>query len=257
MHAEDLAYVMYTSGSTGRPKGVAIPHRGIMRLVRHTDFVQLTPADRVAQVCNLTFDVSTWEIWGALLNGATLVVIPRELVLSPRALAAELRERGITSIDVTTALSIRWLGTCLDAFRTVRDVQIGGEKVDPARLREVLAGGPPQRLINSYGPAECTTTSTWHHVREVDDDYACGAHRSTHREHARVRARPPPRAGAHRRSRRAPPWRARLAGATLDRPSLTAERSFRSVHASVGGRTGGHLYRTETGSLAAEGYSSS
>ena len=62
---------MYTSGSTGGPKGVAIPHRGIVRLVCHTDYVQLTPADRVAQVSNVTFDVATLEIWGALLNGAT------------------------------------------------------------------------------------------------------------------------------------------------------------------------------------------
>jgi amino acid adenylation domain-containing protein len=170
--AADLAYVMYTSGSTGRPKGVAITHRGIVRLVCHTDFVQLTPADRVAQVCNVTFDVATWEIWGALLNGATLVVIPRDVVLSPPDLAAELRDRGITAIDVTTALFNQVARDVPSAFRTVSEVQLGGEAADPASLREILAHGPPGHLVNSYGPTECTTTSTWHEVREVRPDAA-------------------------------------------------------------------------------------
>jgi amino acid adenylation domain-containing protein len=245
VHAEDLAYVMYTSGSTGLPKGVAIPHRGIMRLVRDTDFVQLTPADHVAQVCNLTFDVSTWEIWGALLNGATLVVIPRELVLSPRALAAELRERRITSIDVTTALFNQVARDMPDAFRTVRDVQIGGEKVDPARLREVLAAGPPQRLINSYGPAECTTTASWHHVREVDDDTL-----------AVPIGRPIANTPAYVLDRHLElvpigvPGELHLGGPGLargyfDRPSLTAERFIPDPFTPVSeGSTGGRLYRT-------------
>jgi amino acid adenylation domain-containing protein len=165
--AGDLAYVMYTSGSTGRPKGVAIPHRGIIRLVCHTDYVQLTPADHVAQVSNITFDVATWEIWGTLLNGATLVVIPREVVLSPGDLAAELRERGISAIDVTTALFNQLARDVPDVFRTVRAVQVGGEAANPDRLREILAQGPPEHLINSYGPTECTTTATWQEVREV------------------------------------------------------------------------------------------
>jgi acyl-CoA synthetase (AMP-forming)/AMP-acid ligase II/acyl carrier protein len=199
----------------------------------------------VAQVCNLTFDVSTWEIWGALLNGATLVVIPRELVLSPRALAAELRERRITSIDVTTALFNQVARDMPDAFRTVRDVQIGGEKVDPARLREVLAAGPPQRLINSYGPAECTTTASWHHVREVDDDTV-----------AVPIGRPIANTPAYVLDRHLElvpigvPGELHLGGPGLargyfDRPSLTAERFIPDPFTPVSeGSTGGRLYRT-------------
>jgi len=63
------AYIIYTSGSTGTPKGVVVPHRAINRLVRNTDYIEITPDDRLAQVSNVSFDAATFEIWGALLNG--------------------------------------------------------------------------------------------------------------------------------------------------------------------------------------------
>jgi non-ribosomal peptide synthetase component F len=69
----DLAYVIYTSGSTGQPKGVAVPHRAVSRLVLDTDYIALGPDDVVAQASNASFDAATFEIWGALLNGARLV----------------------------------------------------------------------------------------------------------------------------------------------------------------------------------------
>jgi len=75
--------VIYTSGSTGRPKGVAVPHRAVNRLVLETDYLQLTPGDVVAQISNCSFDAATFEIWGALLNGARLVGIRQEIILSP------------------------------------------------------------------------------------------------------------------------------------------------------------------------------
>ncbi len=92
--ANDIAYVMYTSGSTGKAKGVVIPHRAVIRLVRGTDYVQLGPDDVVAHISNPAFDAATFEIWGALLNGARLVTIPREVVLSPPEFARGARARG-------------------------------------------------------------------------------------------------------------------------------------------------------------------
>ncbi len=100
----DLAYVMYTSGSTGAPKGVAVPHRAVARLVKNTDYVRLGPDDVVAQVSNPAFDAATFEIWGALLNGARLVVIPSDIVLSPPRLAEALARHGVTTLFLTTAL---------------------------------------------------------------------------------------------------------------------------------------------------------
>ncbi len=80
--------MLYTSGSTGTPKGISIPHRGIVRLVKDTDYIQIERADRVAQSSNMAFDAATFEVWGALLNGASLVMLPQEIILSPVEYAA-------------------------------------------------------------------------------------------------------------------------------------------------------------------------
>src|SRR6185312_10740640 len=95
---ENLAYVVYTSGSTGTPKGVAVPHRAVNRLVLNTNYVQFTRDDCVAQVSTASFDAATFEIWGALLNGATLVGITRDISLSPQDFAREIREQNISAM---------------------------------------------------------------------------------------------------------------------------------------------------------------
>jgi non-ribosomal peptide synthetase component F len=78
---ENLAYVIYTSGSTGKPKGVTVPHRAVNRLVLNTNYISLQPLDVVAFASNFSFDAATFEIWGALLNGAKLVVITKDVAL--------------------------------------------------------------------------------------------------------------------------------------------------------------------------------
>jgi non-ribosomal peptide synthetase component F len=79
---DNTAYVMYTSGSSGAPKGIAIPHRAIVRLVRNTNYIHLKSDDRIGHTSNCAFDAATFEIWGALLNGATIVGIEQQTVLS-------------------------------------------------------------------------------------------------------------------------------------------------------------------------------
>src|SRR6185295_555341 len=96
--AAGLAYVIYTSGSTGEPKGVAVPHQAIVRLVRETDYVQLGRGDRVAHLSNTSFDAATFEIWGALLNGSAVVVVPRDVALVPADLAGLLRRQRVTAL---------------------------------------------------------------------------------------------------------------------------------------------------------------
>ncbi|HTL59970.1 MAG TPA: amino acid adenylation domain-containing protein [Candidatus Limnocylindrales bacterium] len=166
---QSLAYVMYTSGSTGRPKGVAVPHRAIIRLVLNTDYILLGPTDRIAQVSNISFDAATFEIWGALLNGAQLIGISRETLLSPDRLARELQQRGVTAMFLTAALFNQMAAEAPGAFGNMRTLIVGGEALDPKWIRTVLRDRPPQRLLNGYGPTENTTFTCCYPIRELDE----------------------------------------------------------------------------------------
>jgi non-ribosomal peptide synthetase component F len=87
--AERRTHILYTSGSTGKPKGIEIVARSISRLVLDTDYVQLTPDDRLAQIANFSFDAAIFEVWGALLNGGATVLIPRRSALDPSELQGD------------------------------------------------------------------------------------------------------------------------------------------------------------------------
>jgi amino acid adenylation domain-containing protein len=165
-----LACVIYTSGSMGTPKGVCVPHRGIARTAINVDYAPLTPQDVVPQISNCSFDAATWEIWGALLNGARLVIFPSRVVLNVRALVEAIRRHEITSLFITTALFNQVAAEVPAAFRKVRQVLFGGEAADPKWPAAILRSGPPERLLNVYGPTETTTYATWHLIKEVPVD---------------------------------------------------------------------------------------
>lgn len=168
--ADSAAYIMYTSGSTGRPKGVVVNHRGIVRLVINTNYVDIKPDDTVSFVSNPMFDTSTFDVWAALLNGARMVVFDKEIVLTPADFAKVVEREHITVLFLTTQLlnlfSIEIPGT----FRHVRDVLFAGEAADASSVRRILKDGPPGRLINVYGPTENTTFSTWYLIRDAMSD---------------------------------------------------------------------------------------
>ncbi|MFN6464051.1 MAG: non-ribosomal peptide synthetase [Nostoc sp. DedVER02] len=165
--AENLSYVIYTSGSTGTPKGVAVNHQAVNRLVLNTNYIQLTADECVAQAANIAFDAATFEIWGALLSGAKLVIITKSVLLIPEEFAVNIRDRQISVLFLTTALFNQLASVVPQAFSSLRYLLFGGEAVDPKWVQEVLDKGAPQHLLHVYGPTENTTFSSWYLVEDL------------------------------------------------------------------------------------------
>ncbi|MBD2441548.1 non-ribosomal peptide synthetase, partial [Nostoc sp. FACHB-110] len=168
--SEALAYIIYTSGSTGTPKGVAVTHKAVNRLILNTNYIHITPTDVMAQAANSAFDAATFEIWGALLNGARLVGVSKELALSPQNFAAFVRSQGISILFLTTALFNQIAQEVPSAFSSLQHLLFGGEAVDPKWVRQVIEHGAPQRLLHVYGPTENTTFTSWYLVEQVSQE---------------------------------------------------------------------------------------
>ncbi len=156
--AESLAYVTYTSGSTGSPKGVAVPHRAVVRLVRGNDYARMGPDEVFLQLAPVSFDASTFEIWGALLSGARLAVAPSH-ALSLAEVGRAVREHQVTTLWLTAGLFNQMVDDRLDDLRGVRQLLAGGDVLSVRHVRRVLDELPACRLINGYGPTEATTFS--------------------------------------------------------------------------------------------------
>jgi amino acid adenylation domain-containing protein len=167
---ESVAYAIYTSGSTGRPKGIVVPQRAVNRLVCNTNYIKLDQSDRVAQASNFAFDAATFEIWGALVHGAQLVIMTKDVVLSSSEFSRQIREHGISILFLTTALFNHLARESPETFGSLRYLLFGGEAVDPGWAREVLRSAAPERLLHVYGPTESTTFATWYPVLDVAED---------------------------------------------------------------------------------------
>ncbi len=164
--AEDLAYVMYTSGSTGEPKGVAITHRGVVRLVKNTNYAHFGSDEVFLQLAALSFDASTLEIWGALLNGGRLAIAPPG-VLSLEELGTTLARYGVTTLWLTAGLFHQIVDHRLDILSSLRQLLVGGDVLSLLHVQRVLAALPSCRLINGYGPTEGTTFTCCHTITPV------------------------------------------------------------------------------------------
>ncbi len=167
--AEDRAYVMYTSGSTGRPKGVEIPHRGIVRLVSGVDYVDLGGKQSFLQLAPVSFDASTFEIWGSLLHGHRCVLYPDE-VLELEKLGEVLATYRIDCLWLTASLFNMVIEERPQILKGVRQLLTGGEALSVPHVRRALEQLPQTQLINGYGPTESTTFACSYRVpRHVDE----------------------------------------------------------------------------------------
>ena len=163
VRAEDLAYIMYTSGSTGTPKGVAVPHRAVIRLVRETDYASFSPDETFLQLAPISFDASTFEIWGPLLNGGKLVVMP-PAPPTLEEIGSAISEHGVTTLWLTAGLFNAMVDERLRDLRPLRQLLAGGDVLSVAHVGKALRELKNTRLINGYGPTESTTFACCHTI---------------------------------------------------------------------------------------------
>lgn len=166
---DDPAYVMHTSGSTGNPKGVVISHRAILRLVVNNNYYAVSDDDKFLQYAPISFDASTFEIWGALLNGACLVVAPAGN-LPLHELGGLISEQEISTLWLTSNLFNAMMDDFPHDLLKVKQLLTGGEAISTKHMRKALDALPGTKLINGYGPTENTTFTAAYQIPVDHDD---------------------------------------------------------------------------------------
>lgn len=241
---DKLAYIIYTSGSTGKPKGVCCRHASVLNLFADFDRrAPLAPGDRCGLWTSVSFDVSVYEIFSALLAGGTLYIASDAIRYDSGAFIPWLAEHRIASAYVPPLM----LGDLDEWIRAhpgrlaLRRLLVGVEPINETLLASIMAGVPGLAIINGYGPTETTICSTLHTVR-----------RETARDRVTPIGRPVQNSWIYLLDAAMRPVPVGIAGEIfiggeglargyLNRPELTAERF---VPDPVSGRSGSRLYRT-------------
>jgi amino acid adenylation domain-containing protein len=164
--SNSLAYVIYTSGSTGTPKGVSVSHRGVVRLVKGTDYTDFSADQTFLQLAPLAFDASTFEIWGALLNGARLVIFPSDKP-SLAELGQIVERHEVSIIWLTAGLFHLMVDEQLESLRPLRQVLAGGDVLSVPHVQRFCEALPNCKLINGYGPTESTTFTCCYSIEDA------------------------------------------------------------------------------------------
>lgn len=170
-NGDSLAYVMFTSGSTGVPKGVLVPHRGVVRLVRSANYAAMGPDETFLHMAPLAFDASTFEIWGPLLNGGRIVVVPPG-EKTVQEIAEQIAKHSVTTVWLTAGLFHAFIDSYPQGLKPVRQLLAGGDVLSVTHVEKALKELPGVQLINGYGPTEGTTFSCCHPIAPSDTSLA-------------------------------------------------------------------------------------
>ncbi|HBW33410.1 amino acid adenylation domain-containing protein [Anabaena sp. FACHB-709] len=165
--AHNLAYVMYTSGSTGKPKGVCVEHRGVVRLVKNTNYANFSCDEVILQLASIAFDAATFEIWAALLNGGKLVLMPINIP-SLQEIGMAIKQYHVTTLWLTAGLFNLMVEEQIEHLKSLQQLLAGGDVLSVYHVSKVIEELPNCQLINGYGPTENTTFTCCHKITVND-----------------------------------------------------------------------------------------
>lgn len=172
---DNLAYIMFTSGSTGIPKGVMIEHRNIVRLVSNQDYINFCDSNKILMTGALSFDASTFEIWGSLLHGSELFLIEKSELLNCVFLKKYILQENINVLWLSSSLFNQLFIEDQSIFEGLEFLLVGGDILNAKYIRKLREQYPELNIINGYGPTENTTfSSTFKIGSDVDSNIPIG-----------------------------------------------------------------------------------
>jgi len=145
-----------------------VPNKAIIRLVKNTNFVKLNEEDRILQTGTIAFDASTFEIWGALLNGLELYLLRKADLLNPKYFRDYINKNNITTLFLTTGLFHKFCEEDETIFEGLKNIVVGGEALSYKHIQILRAVNPNVNIINGYGPTENTTFSTYYDIKDLE-----------------------------------------------------------------------------------------
>nr|MBA2611842.1 amino acid adenylation domain-containing protein [Bacteroidota bacterium] len=161
-----LAYIIYTSGSTGKPKGVMVTQQNVVSLVKGIDYVSLSKEDVLLSTGSSSFDATTIEYWGMLLNGGQLVICEEQTLLNSDLLKAEVDKRKVTKMWFTSSWFNELVENHISVFERLNTVMVGGEKLSEHHIEKLRQTYSQIEIINGYGPTENTTFSLTYKITD-------------------------------------------------------------------------------------------